>query len=103
MIVVTSDSQQSARNILDGFIGIPFNTIEVSIIGDNMQTLLLRHSGAGRNPMGLFNMFLAVVPRCGSFFLTGFRLTLTSILSRRERRRLLFPHMGESWIEGWPE
>ena len=28
--------------------------------------------------------------------------TLSSILSRmRERRRLLFPPLGESWIEGW--
>jgi hypothetical protein len=27
---------------------------------------------------------------------------LSSILSRlRERRRLLFPPLGESWIEGW--
>src|SRR5450759_3367481 len=30
--------------------------------------------------------------------------TLTSILSRlRERRRSLFPPLGESWIEGRPE
>jgi hypothetical protein len=42
--------------------------IEVSIIGDNARNLLLRHSGAGRNPAGLFNKHLACVPRCGSLF-----------------------------------
>jgi ABC-type Fe3+ transport system substrate-binding protein len=42
--------------------------LKVSKIGDNARYLPSRHSGEGRNPAGLFNMRLALGPRCGSLF-----------------------------------
>jgi hypothetical protein len=53
---------------------IPFATIEVSTIGDNMRNPLLRHSGEGRNPA------CPIAPRSGqsrNYFIVPLRGVLS--------------------------